>query len=77
MRGLRYFLFLVLGTGLMAACGRDEDKGGIATAPSLASTGASVTSTISVPQWKRRTSVDGVTTEDNVLAIAADMVACF
>ena len=38
MRGLRNFLFLALGGGLMAACGRDEEKGGVATAPSLAST---------------------------------------
>ncbi|HEY7637913.1 MAG TPA: hypothetical protein VH763_20375 [Gemmatimonadales bacterium] len=39
MRGLWYVLFLVLGTGLVAACDRDEDGGGLATAPSLASTG--------------------------------------
>lgn len=37
MRGLRYVLFLVLGTGLAAACDRDEESGGLATAPSLAS----------------------------------------
>jgi hypothetical protein len=39
MRGLWYVLFLVLGTGLVAACDRDEDGGGFATAPSLASAG--------------------------------------
>ena len=33
-----YVLFLVLGTGLMVACDRDEESGGFATAPSLAST---------------------------------------
>ena len=38
MRGLSYVLFLVLGTGLMVACDRDEESGGFATAPSLAST---------------------------------------
>jgi hypothetical protein len=37
MRGLLYVLLLVLGTGLVVACDRDEESGGFATAPSLAS----------------------------------------
>jgi hypothetical protein len=37
MRGLLYVLLLVLSTGLVVACDRDEESGGFATAPSLAS----------------------------------------
>ena len=50
MRGLWYVFILVLGTGLMAACDRDEESGGLATAPSLASAAASVPTLIKLSQ---------------------------
>jgi hypothetical protein len=73
MRGLWYVLFLVLGAGLVAACDRDEESGGIATAPSL----ASAASQCSNLNQKVQAAFTDNTTRLNVQAFAQNMVQAF
>ncbi|HVJ99968.1 MAG TPA: hypothetical protein VM365_03860 [Gemmatimonadales bacterium] len=73
MRGLWYVLILVLGTGLMAACDRDEESGGLATAPSL----ASAASQCSNLNQAVSAAFTNNTTRQNVQAIAQNMVQAF
>ena len=73
MRGLWYVFILVLGTGLMAACDRDEESGGLATAPSL----ASAASQCSNLNQAVSAAFTNNTTRQNVQAIAQNMVQAF
>jgi hypothetical protein len=73
MRGLWYVFILVLGTGLMAACDRDEENGGLATAPSLASASGSCSNLNSAVQAAFTVNA----TRQNVQAFAQDMVQAF
>jgi len=73
MRGLWYVLILALGTGLMAACDRDEESGGLATAPSLASARSQCSN---LNQAVQAAFTDN-TTRQNVQAFAQNMVQAF
>ena len=63
----------MLGTGLMAACDRDEENGGLATAPSLASASGSCSNLNQAVQ----AAFTNNTTRRNVQAFAQNMVQAF
>lgn len=76
MRGLRSFALLVLCTGaLVVACDRDEESGGFATAPDLASAaGQCRNNTLNAAVSNAFTNN---TTRQNVQSFAQEMVKAF
>ena len=76
MRGLRSLVSLVLGTGVvLAACDRDEESGGLATAPSLASVGGQCSAT--TINRLVRTAFTDTETRGNVQGFVQDMAQAF